>query len=186
MVHALVDPATFVATDKATYPIVATGTQAAPTGLAGGERWTIASVVVAGKTLACNLSVNIDLGVEVVKEGCNSDIYDRSVRINAIKPVIRIRGKDIASFLATEIPIDGIASTHATTEIFLRKRTQSVAGFVADATAEHIKITADGAAHWTTLHDGTGNGRLESELQIDCRHDGTNVPVVIAVDEAIA
>lgn len=178
--HALWNPAS-----PNTDPLAVLTAQALPTGLAGGDRWTIAAVKVAGVTLACTLSVTLEFGVTITTEGCNSDIYDRSLRSSEIKPRIQIRGKDLAAFLAEAIPLRGKRATHATTEIWLRKRLQGSAGFDATTASTHIKITADGAAHWTSVHEADGNNRIESQLQIDCIHDGTNVPVVIATGEAM-
>lgn len=178
--HALWNPSS-----PTTDPLQVLSAQALPTGLAGGDRWTIAKVKVAGVDLDCTLSLTIEFGVAITTEGCNSDIYDRSLRSSEIKPRIQIRGKDLAAFLSSAIPLSGKRATHATTEIWLRKRLQGSAGFDATTTSTHIKITADGAAHWTSVHDADGNNRVESQLQIDCIHDGTNVPIVIATGQAM-
>lgn len=169
--HATWDPQ-----NAATLPLIPAGSVALPTGLAGDSRWTLNTISVENITLECNLNLTLDFGISVQTEGCNSDIWDRSVVIAEIKPTIRIRGKDLPKFLAGSIPLVGIGATHANTSITLRKRKQDAAGFETD---EPIEFTADGLAHWVTVHEGQGNNRLESELQIDCRHDGTNVPIVI-------
>lgn len=178
--HALWNPAS-----PDTDPLAVLTDQALPSGLAGGDRWTIAKVTVAGVDLDCTLSVTVEFGVAITTEGCNSDIYDRSLRSSEIKPRIQIRGKNLAAFLSDKIPLRGKRATHATTEIWLRKRLQGSAGFDDPTEDTHILITADGAAHWTSVHEADGNNRIESQLQIDCIHDGTNVPVVIATGEAM-
>lgn len=179
-VNALWNPA-----EPATDPIQILVEQALPTGLAGGDRWTLARASVAGVVLDCSLSVQIDFGITITTEGCNSDIHDRSLRSSEIKPRITIRGKDIAKFLAGSIPLKGKAATHADTVIWLRRRTQGEAGFDAAAATSHIKITAAGTAHWTSVHEADANNRIESTLQIDCKHDGTNTPIVLLTGQAL-
>ncbi|QDT07994.1 hypothetical protein K227x_64240 [Rubripirellula lacrimiformis] len=185
LTHALIDPATFDQTDKATYPIVATDSVALPTGLAGDKRWTLADTKIAGITFDCPLNVSIDFGINLTTEGCKSDIFDGTIVIAEITPMIRIRGKDIKKFASASIPADGKACTHANTEIFLRQRLDDSAGFEVSTGSTHIKFTADGLAHWANYHDAQNNNRVESELQIDCRHDGTNVPLVVATGAAM-
>lgn len=185
---AVLDIQAFAIYDGSNVPIVPSGTEAMPTGLAGDERFTLHEASVGGIALDCNLRVEIDFGIEVATEGCNSDIWDDAVVIGTIRPRITISGKNIAKFAATgAIPLVGAAGTHANTEITLRKRSQNLAGFVADATAEHIQFTADCLAHWETVHEaGSGNGRVENRLVLECRHDGTNVPLVVDEDYALA
>lgn len=178
--HALWNPAT-----PTVEPLTVTESQPLPVGLAGGDRWTLAAAKVAGVTLACHLSLSIDFGITITTEGCASDIWDRSLRSSEIRPRITIRGKNLAAFLAGAIPLRGKSAGHADTEIFLRKRVQGTAGFDTPESTTHIKITAAGAAHWTSVHDAQGNNRVENTLQIDCRHDGTNVPVVITTATAM-
>ena len=159
---------------------------AAPTGLAGGERWTIGPVSVAGETIDCNLRVEVDFGITIETEGCNSDIHDPSLFIASIQPQITIRGKNIKKFVSATIPLKGKGATHANTSIMLRKRLQTEAGFVADATAEHIELTAAGVAYWDSVHSAQGNARVEDSLVISCRHDGTNVPIIIDTTATIS
>lgn len=172
--HAIVDP-----TDSAALPMKTTESQAAPTGLAGDGRWTLKSVQVAGVELDCALRVEVDFGISITTEGCNSDIWDRSLIITEIKPVITITGKHLAKFAAASIPLIGKGGTHLDTSILLRKRLQSAAGFDPALTTSDIELTADCLAHWETVHDASGNNRVENRLRLDCRHDGTNVPLVI-------
>ena len=180
---AIADPA-----DTATIgvaPLTPFASQAAPTGLAGGSRHTLGPTSIGGVTLACNLRVEINFGVTVTTEGCSSDIHDAGLLIATSNPTIRISGKNMAKFIAADIPLAGKGATHANTSIVLRKRSQTAAGFVANATAEHILITAAGMACWEQVHSATGNGRVEDVLMITCRHDGTNTPIVIDTTHAI-
>jgi IS5 family transposase len=105
--------------------------------------------------------------------------------IQSSNPTIRISGKNLAKFIAADIPLAGKGATHANTSIVLRKRLQTAAGFVANATAEHVLITAAGMAAWEQVHSATGNGRVEDVLLLTCRHDGTNTPIVVDTTYAI-
>lgn len=183
MVKATKDPTTD--DTAANLPIVLLASQALPTGLAGDERFTLASATVAGFDFDCNLRIEIDFGIGIKTEGCNSNIHDSEIVVAEVKPNVIISGKNVARFAAS-IGLLGAAGTHANTEIFLRKRSTSKAGFVADATTEHIKVTADCLAYWEEVHSASGNQRVENRLRLECRHDGTNVPLIAQVGVAIA
>ena len=186
MTHALADPATYDQADKATYPIVATDDVALPTGLAGDKRWTLADTTIAGIPFDCPVNLSIDFGINLTTEGCKSDIFDGSLIIAEVTPTIRVRGKNLKKFAAGSIPADGKACTHANTEIFLRRRLDDLAGFELPTATNHIKFTAAGMAHWGSYHDSQNNNRVENELMIDCRHDGTNLPLVVATAQAMS
>lgn len=180
---AIADPADTATIGTA--PVTPFASQAAPTGLGGGSRHTLGPTTIGGVTLACNLRVEINFGLTVTSEGCSSDIHDASLFIQSSNPTIRISGKNLAKFIAADIPLAGKGATHANTSIVLRKRIQTAAGFVANATAEHILITACGMAAWEQVHSATGNGRVEDVLLLTCRHDGTNTPIVVDTTYAI-
>lgn len=174
------------ATAAAGEPIIPYAAVAAPTGLAGDERYTLHSVTVGGIAVDCNLRVEIDFGFQIQSEGCNSDIWDSSMIVQAIQPTITISGKNVGKFAASgAIPLVGAGGTHANTKIVLRRRLQTSAGFVADATAEHLLITTNGLAYWDTVHSASGNQRVENVLRITSTHDGTNTPLVADTAYAI-
>ena len=182
---AIADPADTATIGK--LPLNSFAAQALPTGIGGGSRHTLGSVEVGGIVLDCQISIEINFGISVTTEGCSSDIHDASLFLASAQPVISITGKNLAKYVSSGgIPLAGIAGTHANTEIVLRKRLQTSAGFVADATAEHVLITAAGLAYWDQVHSASGNGRVEDVLRITCRHDGTNTPIVIDTTHAIA
>lgn len=182
---AIADPADTAAIGK--LPLNSFASQALPTGLGGGSRHTLGTVEVGGVTLDCQIRLEINFGITVTTEGCSSDLHDASLFIQSAQPTISITGKNLAKYVASGgIPLAGVAGTHLNTKIVLRKRSQTAAGFVADATAEHILITAAGMAYWDQVHSASGNGRIEDVLRITCRHDGTNTPLVVDTTYAIA
>ena len=170
--------------DAANMPFVIATSQALPTGLAAGERYTIGpSCQVGGVALPDNLRFEVDFGNNVTTFGGNSDIYDDSVEVE-VKPSITIGGRNIAALGAT-LGLTGSASTHANTDLYLRRRLKTAAGFVATNATNHINITAAGVAHWEQLSSAQGNKRIERRIRIDTNHDGTNAPIVVATNAAL-
>ena len=56
---------------------------------------------------------------------------------------------------------------------------------VADATAEHIKITTAGMAVLRQPMDASGNRAAEGEIELRAHYDGTNLPLAITTASAI-
>ena len=84
------------------------------------------------------------------------------------------------------MPIASLACTHANTIIYLRKRSTDGTSFVADGTAEHIKITAHGVAAMTQVVSGDAQRFTEHALQISAFEDGSaNNPIIITTASAI-
>lgn len=164
--------------DGTNLPVLVEGSQALPTLPNSSGRWTLGAVTIGSYLLACNVQVDIDFGFSIDAFGCNSDIYDTHLNVDSIQPKINITALDPEGFDASNIPLIGKAATHATTTIYLRKRLASQAGFVAGATAEHIKITAAGLAVWTEVHNAQANQKSQQQLQLHCAWDGTNAPIV--------
>lgn len=141
---------------------------------------TVGSVAVSNKT-----SLEINFGHTCETYGGDSNLWDTELEVESIAPTITFRGRFDDLFDAASIPIEGLQAQHADTQIDLRKRDQTTAGFVADLTAEHITITAEGLAMWNQLFDQRDNRHGEVELQVDCIWDGTNTPLVIATGQAL-
>lgn len=164
-------------------PIVLAELQSVPT-LTDLERFTLGPITIGGIALTGVRRVEIDFGVSAAVEGSDGDVWPTFVSIDTIKPMITIRGidphwlKDTGGFL-----LEGGAATHANTAIYLRKR--AIGGtFVADATAEHVLLTACGMAVVDTPFDAGGEAG-ETELKLTCYHDGTNIPIIIDTTAAL-
>lgn len=173
--------------DGTNNPLVFGETVALPTLPASSGRWTLAAMTIGGVAIPCNVQLDIDFGISVESFGCDSDVWDTHLNLDDIKPKISITSLDPTIFKTTSgVPLIGLAGTHANTEIYLRKRTTSgLASFVADATAEHIKITADGVLHVTEGMSASGNQKGQTRLEMTCRFDGTNAPLVFDTTSAI-
>jgi hypothetical protein len=159
---------------------------ALPAGIADADRFTIGPVTLGALSFTQIKGFELDFGLNVVPEGADSDIYPVYVSIQDIKPMLTIRGLDAKWLKSDKIPFVGMAATHANSTIFLRKRAQTGASFVVDGTAEHIKLTMAGFLRVTQAFDGSGGAGVETVAVLEGKFDGTNNPVVVTVDSAIA
>lgn len=169
-----------LSSDGLTSPLTITETVAAPTAL-DDARFTLHSASVAGIDMGCLQSLDFDFGTKMESDGCKSNIFDTRLKITEIVPKVTINTLD-ANLVGTggsQIPTTGKACTHANTVFKLRKRTPKVATFVADATAEHVKITCDGVVVPTSIFDGSNNDDGSSAFEVTGAHDGTNLPFVV-------
>ncbi len=165
-------------------PILITDLQTLTAPVADSERFTLGPCTIESVLTAQMKSLAIDFGINLSVEGADSDILPTFVSITSIAPRISMRGTDIEWAKAANIPLfAGKKATHANTKLFLRKRAAGLK-FVADATAEHIKFTADGPAHIETFFEADGETPAEITLEMPLRYDGTNAP--LTVDTAIA
>ena len=162
-------------------PFVVTDSVAVPTAGNDNERFTIGKIVIGSVTIEAVTSFELAFGMDVLVEGGDSDIYDTHASITSVKPVLTLNGVDIEWLKSSNIPLAGKAATHANTTVYLRKRLQTSAGYVADATAEHIKMTIAGLSAVDQVFNANG----EASLKLAAAYDGTNVPVVITTASAI-
>lgn len=174
----------FATYDGVNAPIAETDTSALPTAVLDAERFTLGPVTIGSVTIDHLTRLEIDFGLNVLVLGSDSDVYDTWCCVRGIAPRITLRGIDIEWLKAANIPLGGKAATHLTTKIYLRKRTHA-GTYVIDATAEHIKFTADGMAVLETLMEENGENPAECSLSFPLRYDGTNAPIVITTASAI-
>jgi len=167
--------------DGANDPVVLTASVALPTLLGNDARWTLGSVQVGGQSLTQVQGIELDFGVELFSESSDGEEFLSFVGVQTMAPTLTVRGSNPAWIDA--IGLDGLAATHANTEVFLKKR---VAGglFVADETEEHIKMTMYGVVSPGEMSGDTG--RMDASLMVSAGHDGTNLPVVFDTAAAIA
>lgn len=176
--------------DGAAHPVAVADNVALPTLAQNNEQHTLAGITfgISGSvtTFGCAQSLSIDFGSGAETIGCGSDLYDAHLQLPSVKPVITITGIDAIVFAGTGgVPAVGKTLDHANTAIYLRKYSESGIGFVANGTAEHIKITCNGLAV-VTQHNAQGTTRGEVTLQITGSWDGTNAPLQIDTASEIA
>ena len=166
-------------------PFTITDLQSLPTAEPDDERFALASDgTIGAKSLTHFRQLEIDFGINVVTEGADGDLWPTFCSIESITPTITLRGIDPEWLKAANVPLAGLACTHANTAIYLRKR--AIGGtFVIDGTAEHIKMTAAGLAHVVTAADASVQAASETSLVIPLYGDGSNAPLTIDTASAI-
>lgn len=148
------------------------------------DRWTLGPITMGAVTINQVTNLEVDFGVTAVPEGADSDIWPTFVSISEIQPEIRVTGTDIEWMGAANIPLEGKKGTHANTTIYLRKRDFG-ATFVADETAEHIKLSADGLITIDPAFDGAGAAAASITAVMRPVYDGTNAPIKADTASAI-
>lgn len=176
--------------DGAAHPIAISDAVALPTNVLNNILHTIGPITlgVTGTVInpSCIQNVTIDFGNGADTVGCGGDLYKTHAIVPRAAPVITITGIDAAAFAATGgVPPVGLPLAHAATKIFFRKRNPNGVGFIADATAEHIKLTCFGVAV-VKSHTGQGTDKAEVTIEITTAHDGTLAPLTINAASAIS
>lgn len=171
--------------DGSNNPVVISSGVSVPTAGDDDERYTIGKVVIGGQTLTGIKQLELDLGQAGEQEGADSDLWPTHASMVSTSPVLTLRGID-PEWIDNLGGLTGLAATHANTTVYLRKRSAgSASGYVADGTAEHIKITLDGLAFHEEAYSGDPNSPVGSSLLVPCRYDGTNAPVVVTLNSTI-
>lgn len=171
--------------DGTNAPIIEADTVSVPTAESDDERFTIGKCTIGGVLIPDIRSWELDFGITAQTDGADSDIYDTHASIVECKPVLTLRGIDVEWLKAANIPLVGKAATHANTTIYLRKRLQTAAGYVADGTSEHISMTMAGLAWIDDVYTARNGSPAECSLRLAAKFDGTNAPIVIDTTAAI-
>lgn len=175
-----------LSSDGTTNPATFTESVAAPTAV-DLARHTIASVSLGGISMGCVTDLRIESGMQITSETCNSNVFDTRMALASIVPKITVTtlNSSLVGSAAGKINITGVAATHANTSIKLRKRVAKTGTFVADATAEHIAITADGMVVPTQPFSASNNQDGSTVFELTATFDGTNTPYVINAASAL-
>ncbi len=105
-------------------------------------RWTLGPITLGNEILTEYTQLEIDFGNTVETGSSESDIDPTHVAVRTHEPTITITGIDPQWMSSSVFAIGGTVVAQATDAIYLRKR--SGVSFVADGTAEHIKLTPNG------------------------------------------
>jgi hypothetical protein len=157
---------------------------ALPTLANASVRFALGGITIAGVTVDSVVNLDLDFGItEKVLKGDGHPL-PLWAGVERYQPKLTLRTFDATLAASGSIPtIGGKAATHANTIIYLRKRTAT--GFVADATAEHIKLTMAGHAHVEPF-DARGTSEADLSVMVDSYYDGTNAPLVVDAASAIS
>ncbi|RQV98641.1 hypothetical protein EH220_03040 [bacterium] len=170
-------------TDGTNDPLIPAYTATLPSSVVRDEIFGIGVCKVAGQQLDNVQSVSINFGISVLKKsgsGSTSPLWASPAKI---KPVITITTTDPTIVDDAKLSLDGTVATHLNTVIQLRKRL-CYGKYVADATAEHIAITAAGLVVIEQPHSASGESEASVTFRIEGVHDGTDVPLVIDTTSA--
>lgn len=183
---AVLDYEIVVTYDGVNDPIVVTDSVSLPAGITDNVRYTLAGTTIGGVTVAAKTRMSIEFGVGAEGRAADSDIWDTFATIKTVQPSITIESLDVELLKAANIPLTGKAATHATTAIYFRKRAAGGTGFVADATAQHVRLTADGLIVPDDAFSSDGQSEGKVSFTMPLRYDGTNVPLTVNTASAIA
>lgn len=168
----------FATYDGTNAPVVVTDSHAVPSAGAA-SRFSLGRITIGAVVLSQVKSVEIDFGNSVSVEGADSDVWPTHASIDTTLPTVTLRGINVEYLKAANVPIQGLAATHANTEILFRKRSITADGYVAAGTAEHLRITAAGMAVVDDAFNAQPPGAAESSVMLTTTYDGTNAPLVI-------
>ena len=176
-----------ISSDGIIEPIISAEAATVPAAAETVERFTLGSVSIGGVTLTQVRSLSIDFGITVNQIGADSDIFPSFAYDDSRMPSLTLSGIDLDWFkAAAAIDLQGLAGTIVNTIIYLRKRSGTISGgFVADATAEHIKIQSAGITTIESAMDASGDSDGTCGIRLSPFFDGTNETLLIAPASAI-
>ena len=176
-----------LSTDGAAAAISRAEGVAAP-GPVAETRFALGPFTVGGNTISKLTQCSVDFGVNAEALMVDSAVTPTDLVVDAIAPVIEGTTHQTEKFGsgAGQIPIGGLAAAVADSAIYFRKRQAGVGSYVADATAEHIKLQPTGLFSWVDPISSSNNRPMESSFRITTAQaaDGT-VPIVVSTATAI-
>lgn len=175
-----------LSTNGTTSPVAYSEAIALPA-VVDADRHTINNVQLANIALGCVLNLTIDSGLQISTAACNSNVFDTRIDLRSIVPKITVTtlNSELVGSTAGKIDLSGAAATHANTSIRFRKRIAKTGTFVANATLEHIVITADGIVLPSQPFQSSQNEDGTTQFELTGTFDGTNLPLVINASSAI-
>lgn len=142
------------------------------------ERYTIGAVTIGSVTFAQITQFSIDFGFDVGVASADSSIYPQHAWAKTMKPTITWTTSDLEAF--EDVDLDALAAADSNTTIYLRKRANKDS-FVADLTAEHIKINAEGIVVCESMADVSEDSEGSASFKMSCQQDaaaGTDALIV--------
>lgn len=170
--------------DGTNNPVAESDAASLPTAQTDIVRFTLGKVTIGGILLPQVRGVDLSFGFDVQTEGADSDVWDTFASIRTVRPTLTVRGIDPTWLKSSNIPFAGKAGVQADTIFYLKKRAQG-GTYVADGTAEHIKVACTGVANVQTAFSGSGTDIAECDLLLTMRAEG-GVPLVINTASAIS
>lgn len=164
-------------TDGTNAPVAETDGVAMVTPLVN-ERFRLGLCKVAGVQFPDNAGMSIEYNVGLTdKTPAFGSIWADSAGVVTVRPVLVMRGRDLAKVKSGLIELGATAAAHADTTIQLIKLLDS-GSFQPLANAVHIKFTVAGLAVPESIFSSSAGGNATNEIRIPLMHDGTNAPIV--------
>jgi hypothetical protein len=175
----------FMATtiDGVTSPMSIAGSQALPT-LPAEARYTVGPVTLEDIVIDRIQQMSLDFGNTITAQQLDTGLYPREISVESQVPRFTATALAPEKLDSAAIPDQGLQITHANTEIFLRQRDGETSAIFGDTETEHIKLTMDGLAAVDEISASQFQPASLS-LSVTGEYDGTNAPVVVAVDQYI-
>lgn len=167
-----------IATKGTNDPVQMAYNVALPTGVTSDEVFGLGVCKVGGQQLDNVQSVSIDFGIQTMTKSGAGELAPQWASPSKIRPVISVTTTDPTIVDAAKLDIEGTTALHTDTIFQLRKRA-AYGKYVADATTEHIEITAAGLITIDQMHSASGESDAAVTIKIEGVHDGTDVPLVI-------
>lgn len=190
---AYLDVETLATSDNGTTaPLIETITSDYPTIPNDNERFTLGTLTLgvdSGSMVTFNQKSQVELIFNPTVEafGSDSDIYPSIANITTFEPMLRITTLDVTLMNAV-ISMSGKVIDASNSFFYLRKRSKSSGtGFVANATAEHIKFTlTDGCAYQMTAFESTSPaGNAQAIIEVPLIGDSETFPLAVSWASAI-
>lgn len=128
--------------------------------------FTVGPVEINGAAYDGVQSISVNFGIDVQIRRAKGDVYVSHTAIRAQRPTITISGFDIEQFASSAMGTDGIGS--ATVELWFRGCEVGALPY-ADASAQHIKITAYDSRVKISGESGSsgeGNDDVTNEIMV--------------------
>ena len=159
-----------------TYAPVVIGATSPPalTGL-NVEVWTLYSVSLQSVAIGDLDSMSLDFGIDAQTGGSGEggSMYDLESWIRKITPTWTFGGMDVSLLNAAKVPLTGKNVISGTVVLAQRDQGGGLAAGRLTFTTRGI-LVVDGAA------SGSSNDPQKVSLKMTTRHDGTNLPIVVA------
>jgi len=173
-----------ISSDGTTAAATVTVAQNLPTGGLTSLAWTLGPIVVNGTTIECE-SVTVDFGINLIVTGSGGQVYPTFIAVMDRRPTIRCTSKDLDTINTLySAGVFAVAQGATDSVVYFRKLAANGTR-VADATAEHIKLTVDDGL--ISLDAGSlQQGDISSvDFVIEPISDGSNAIIVVSTASAI-
>lgn len=175
----------FISADGVTSPISYTGSVSLPTLTVTGQAFTLGPAMINGSTIADLDQMKIQFGYQETIMGGNGEVFATFGGYTGRAPRVTFRSRDV-TLLNTILGTGGVTQGGTASKFFLRKMAAGAAARVADATAQHIKLTMTLGMHTIRRINESDDSYDGVECEAIPVDDGTNDIMAVSLASAIA